>query len=86
LTACACFATNRRTCTSSSPKAFARVIRFQRAVRLMTSGRAANLTEVAHACGYYDQPHFTRDFRAFAGVTPSTLLKSRFPEHFGFSS
>lgn len=67
-----------------APKAFARILRFARAVRVLTNHPAPDLADVAQACGYYDQAHFTRDFRAFAGTTPSALLNSRFPEHAGF--
>jgi AraC-like DNA-binding protein len=67
-----------------APKAFARILRFARAVRVLTNNQTPDLAELAHACGYYDQAHFTRDFRAFAGTTPSALLDSRFPEQAGF--
>jgi AraC-like DNA-binding protein len=56
------------------PKALARVLRFQRAVGLLRGG--AELADVAYTCGYYDQPHFNRDFRALAGVTPSEFLRA----------
>ena len=32
--------------------------------------QAGNLTEIAYDSDYYDQAHFTRDFREFTGITP----------------
>jgi AraC-like DNA-binding protein len=49
-----------------APKAMARVLRFHRAVRLVAGGE--ELAAVAAACGYYDQPHLTREFRPSPGV------------------
>jgi AraC-like DNA-binding protein len=56
------------------PKALARVLRFQRALGLLRAG--GELADIAYTCGYYDQPHFNRDFRALAGVTPSEFLRA----------
>lgn len=66
------------------PKAFARLVRFTRAVRRLTAHRDASLADLALACGYYDQAHFTREFHAFAGITPTELLLSRSPDESGF--
>ncbi len=55
-----------------APKAFARVLRFDRAARLLRAGESC--AEVAYTCGYYDQPHFNRDFREHAGTTPGDYV------------
>jgi AraC-like DNA-binding protein len=53
-----------------TPKAVARVSRFERSVPLVASG-GAPLADVAVACGYADQGHLTRDWRALAGTSPA---------------
>ena len=50
------------------PKAVARILRFERAHRLVRGG--SGLADVAYECGYADQSHLNRDFRALAGATP----------------
>jgi len=53
------------------PKAVARVLRFQRALRLLRDGRA--LADVAYDCGFADQPHLNREFRTLGGSTPGEV-------------
>lgn len=52
-----------------APKSFARLVRLQAALRRIAAGHA--LADVAHACGYYDQPHMTRDFSRLAETSPA---------------
>lgn len=52
-----------------NPKLYSRVIRFQSATQHKLTG-IRDLTEIAYACGYYDQSHFINDFRQFSGYTP----------------
>ncbi|RZT86101.1 helix-turn-helix protein [Pseudonocardia sediminis] len=54
------------------PKTAGRVLRFQRASGLVTAG-VTSLADVAATCGYADQPHLVREFRALAGVTPTAF-------------
>ncbi|WP_405656906.1 helix-turn-helix domain-containing protein [Streptomyces sp. RK9] len=55
-----------------APKRVARILRFQRATVMMrTPGRT--WAETAAACGYHDQAHLAREFRALAGMTATTL-------------
>ncbi|OLR93008.1 AraC family transcriptional regulator [Actinokineospora bangkokensis] len=60
-----------------SPKVAARVVRFDRARRSLVL-RRGTIAEAAAAHGYYDQSHLVRDFRAFAGCTPTTWLAEEF--------
>jgi AraC-like DNA-binding protein len=70
----------RRRFTSAlgfGPKVMQRVLRFQRVLYLAGRGApsgTATLSELAVACGYADQAHMTRDFRALALTTPGELL------------
>ncbi|MFJ1703850.1 helix-turn-helix domain-containing protein [Kitasatospora sp. NPDC088346] len=58
-----------------APKASARVLRFHRAVTLLARGDGP--AAVAAACGYYDQAHLNREFRAMAAATPGQLVAAR---------
>jgi len=55
----------------TSPKTFARTVRFQEAQRRLMFDPETDLTALAHDCGYFDQAHFIKDFKAFAGKTPT---------------
>lgn len=59
-----------------SPKGSARVLRFQRALGLLTRG-TGSLAEVSTACGFFDQAHLNREFRTLADITPGQLLVTR---------
>ena len=63
--------------TSLTPKVFARLARFRRAMRRIHTATEVDWTDVALACGYFDQPHFIHDFREFSGVSPSAYLRDR---------
>jgi AraC-like DNA-binding protein len=54
-----------------TPKLFGRLARFQTVIREASRGLKVDWVHVALDCGYSDQPHLTREFREFAGVTPS---------------
>jgi AraC-like DNA-binding protein len=67
------------------PKLLARILRFERVVARLRAEDPERWTDVAYDAGYYDQAHFNRDFREFAGVTPSAFLASRLPSGAGFA-
>jgi AraC-like DNA-binding protein len=54
-------------------------VRFDRTLAAIARGRAT-LGEIALDAGYYDQAHFTTEFRAHAGLTPLAYLRAlRYP-------
>ena len=60
-----------------APKPLARLMRFDRVMQALRSGRFDGWAEIAQAAGYYDQPHFIREFREFTGGTPTEYLVRR---------
>ena len=60
-----------------TPKRFCRIRRFQRLIRHLEAGHPGDWASLALSCGYYDQAHFLRDFRAFSGLTPTAYLVRR---------
>jgi AraC-like DNA-binding protein len=64
--------------TGYTPKVYARIQRFQRLLRRVHRTAAeVDWSDAALACGYYDQSHLIRDFRAFSGLSPSDYLARR---------
>ena len=62
-----------------TPKRFARIVRFRRALELVQESDVPFGTVAAQA-GYYDQPHMNAEFHAHAGMTPQALRNAqRYP-------
>lgn len=58
-----------------APKTAARMVRFERARRMLGRPGPTSIAEVAATCGYADQSHLTRDFRAIVDRTPTQLFR-----------
>ncbi len=65
------------------PKTAAEILRFERAARLLRrpapiqgEEREGTFGRLAAECGYYDQSHMTREFRRFAGTTPTRFARA----------
>lgn len=56
------------------PKDAARVLRYDRARRMILS-RGLKIADIAAICGYADQAHLNRDFKSFTGISPTTWLR-----------
>ncbi|MDL2306031.1 helix-turn-helix domain-containing protein [Bacteroides sp. OttesenSCG-928-D19] len=69
----------------ANPKEFSRTIRFQKALHTLETRPQISLTTLAYDCGYFDQSHMIKDFKALSGYTPSEYLASCPPhsDYFG---
>ena len=69
-----------------TPKRYCRVLRFQQAVAEAHRAHGPSWTDVAAACGYFDQAHFIHEFQEFSGLTPRAYDagKTAFQNHVTF--
>lgn len=56
-------------------KSLARVHRFRAAVAMLAGRDRVPWAGLAAHCGYYDQSHLVRDFRAFSGFAPGEFIR-----------
>ena len=65
--------------TGLNPKHYARICRIGQAVHRKELEPQASWTELALECGYADQSHFIRDFKALTGALPREFLRGQSP-------
>ena len=64
-----------RTRMGITPKWLLQRTRLQEAAALMGRGAGPDLARLAHALGYADQSHFTRDFTGVTGMSPGEYVR-----------
>lgn len=69
-----------------TPKRLARIYRFARLIVSVDALRPVGWSELAQTAGYFDQAHFSREFKDFTGHTPTQYLalRRRHPAERGF--
>src|SRR6266498_2314032 len=58
-----------------SPKLYCCITRFSHALSLKLMNPEKDWTSIAFECGYFDQMHLIKDFKKFAGSSPSIFLR-----------
>lgn len=67
-----------------TPKMYARFKRFHHALALLNQPTPMSWLEIAHACGFYDQAHFIKEFRKFSLQNPSAFSRHDYPLFYTF--
>jgi AraC-like DNA-binding protein len=69
-----------------TPKRVARIYRFARLISSVDARQPVGWSDLAQAAGYFDQAHFSKEFKDFTGHTPTEYLalRRRFPAEPGF--
>ncbi|MEV1043916.1 helix-turn-helix domain-containing protein [Streptomyces sp. NPDC049916] len=69
-----------------TPKRMARIYRFARLIESVDPRRPVDWSQLALTAGYFDQAHFSREFKDFTGRTPTGYLdlQRRFAAEPGF--
>lgn len=55
------------------PKLYARIVRFEAALRYKAASTTLRWTDVAHGLGYHDQMHMVHDFNQLSGGSPTAV-------------
>jgi AraC-like DNA-binding protein len=55
------------------PKLYARIVRFEAALRRKAEAPEARWTDIAYALGYHDQMHMVHDFNKLSGDSPKAI-------------
>ncbi|PZR19087.1 MAG: AraC family transcriptional regulator [Flavobacterium psychrophilum] len=63
-----------RRVTGTTPKQFSAIVKMKCIIG--QNYASASLLDIALDNGYYDQPHFNKDFKLFTGLTPTDFFKS----------
>jgi AraC-like DNA-binding protein len=79
-------ATQLKSHVGVTPKRMARIYRFARLIVSVDTLRPVDWAGLAQTAGYFDQAHFSREFKDFTGHTPTEYLalRRRFPAEQGF--
>jgi AraC-like DNA-binding protein len=62
------------------PKLYLEIFRFNHALKQKIMYPGQTWTSIAYECGYFDQMHLIKDFKAFTGFTPFDFFKHQHPE------
>lgn len=68
-----------RVAVGVTPKQAGRIARFEAARALLLRAARPPLAHVAADCGYADQPHLAREWKALAGCSVTTWLREELP-------
>jgi AraC-like DNA-binding protein len=72
-------ASRTRDCLGVGPRSFRRLLRFSRLMDLLRQAPLPGWALLALEAGYCDQSHMNREFREFAGLTPTEYLARCLP-------